>query len=464
MANPLRMTRDDLAQHAAFVRARLRRLGVPAGALDDAAQDVFEVLVRRIADYDPQRPLRAWMAGIARRVARRHREPRAVPFDLPQREADPSPEERVARAQAWGLLERFLAELEPERWSVFVLAEVEGLRVSEIAAELGLNVHTARSRLQSARASFERVVRRQHARERRAFAVAPGLLWRAGAWVLGCLGVAMWLAVGTPGIRAGEPEPERKPDGGVVQGSSTPSIDSRASDPANARLSPEHDGWHHAGRGFSLGSMLESERRYRFDGDELTFETTYIADDETDAIAIGHIELDGFDLVAGELEWSFPIAAGETRSLLVRAKASRTGVVGLRLAHEHGSLTLRWVHENDALRHCAEHECIPSADAFADPGEPIEVDLVNTCSARVEFVLIAGEGRGEVPEHVRIHSLEPDEHRRATIGTNQWIRRVDEAGRTGGGVRTSDPGSIIRFFDTLDAECGGLSTSTRSSG
>ena len=70
-ADPLAAAFTD---HHAFVRERLRGLGVPPAELDDATQDVFEVLARRVADLDPERPVRAWLAGVARKVASRHRE------------------------------------------------------------------------------------------------------------------------------------------------------------------------------------------------------------------------------------------------------------------------------------------------------------------------------------------------------------------------------------------------------
>jgi hypothetical protein len=93
-------------------------------------------------------------------------------------------------------------------------------------------------------------------------------------------------------------------------------------------------------------------------------------------------------------------------------------------------------------------------------GSKIEVEFINTCNQRVEFVLLAGPGDRQPPEHLAVHSLEPDERRRATIDTAQWIRRRSPDGRVGGGVRTDSPGALIRFFEDGGAQdCGGLSTS-----
>jgi RNA polymerase sigma-70 factor (ECF subfamily) len=382
MSDASQLTREILDQHAAFVRTRLRRLGVPADALDDATQDVFEVLVRRIAEHDPERPLRAWLSGIARHVARRHYERPRFPPEPPQRELDLSPEERAARAQAWGLLERFVGELEPERWSVFVLSEIEGLRASEIARELGQNPNTVVSRLRSARTSFERVLRRHHARERRSLALAPQLAhgnW--GTWTLACVATSFAVMLGAP--RCWMDDPDWPPAGSNaprtaervdLQPAHATSLDPRVSDPANERAPASafmnastnaftSGGWHVAGHGFSSlgGGTLSHELRYRLDGSTLTFETSYLADDDITASVAGHIELAGLERTAGDLAWQESLSPGQTRVLQLQAHASREGVVSLRLTHTHAaagasSKQLRWMHAGGVLRDCVDLE------------------------------------------------------------------------------------------------------------
>src|SRR5436189_1974254 len=82
-----------------YVRGILRRNGVSAGEAEDLVQEVLLVMWRRRADYDPSRPLRPWLGGIAVRVAaafrkRKVREARAPP--PAPRERAPDPEEDLA--------------------------------------------------------------------------------------------------------------------------------------------------------------------------------------------------------------------------------------------------------------------------------------------------------------------------------------------------------------------------------
>ena len=150
-----------------FVWRTLRALGVPAAAADDAAQDVFVVVHRRLDDYDARAPIRAWLFGIARNVARRHRERahREPPLQLvgEGRALD----DTLQLREAASLVERFLDTLDDDQRAVFVLAQLEGLTAPEIAEALGVNMNTVYSRLRTARLKFERALARQNARERR---------------------------------------------------------------------------------------------------------------------------------------------------------------------------------------------------------------------------------------------------------------------------------------------------------
>src|SRR3954470_18698677 len=58
--------------HVDFVWRGFRRLGVPASRLDDAVQDVFLVVHRRLDSFEVRSSVKTWLFGIALRVARDH--------------------------------------------------------------------------------------------------------------------------------------------------------------------------------------------------------------------------------------------------------------------------------------------------------------------------------------------------------------------------------------------------------
>lgn len=144
--------------HADFVWRLLRHLGVEDAGRDDAFHEVFMVVHRRLGDYDGRASLSSWLFGIARNVALHHRRSHARHLRrltvAPEPTADPGPDDVVARLEARALVERFLATLGEELRLVFILSEIEGLRVPEIAEQLGVNLNTLYSRLASARRKF----------------------------------------------------------------------------------------------------------------------------------------------------------------------------------------------------------------------------------------------------------------------------------------------------------------------
>jgi RNA polymerase sigma-70 factor, ECF subfamily len=156
--------------HFAFVWRVLRHLGVPPAQLDDAAQEVFIVVHRRLPEFEGRAATTTWLFTIARRVARdqRVRAARHAPSALAPDPAPPveGPHEQLARHEAAVEVERFLAELDDDKREVFVLAELEQLPAPAIAEALGVNVNTVYSRLRAARERFEQLLVRRRARER----------------------------------------------------------------------------------------------------------------------------------------------------------------------------------------------------------------------------------------------------------------------------------------------------------
>ncbi len=151
--------------HAPFVWRCLRRLGVSPGDADDVVQEVFLVVHRRLGDYDGRASMRAWIYGIAVRKASDHRrlahKQRERPTsDVPEQIAEgASPEADVEGRRALARLDAALAELDEDKRVAFVLYEVEGLGVAELAEAVGVPLQTAYSRLAAARKHIERAIR-----------------------------------------------------------------------------------------------------------------------------------------------------------------------------------------------------------------------------------------------------------------------------------------------------------------
>jgi len=157
--------REIYDEHFHFVYRSARRLGVHERSLDDATQDVFVVVHRRLSDFEGRSGIKTWLYGITRRVAKDYRrrvsrkEQGMVPTDGLV-SAESGPEEDVAKRQAAQTLETILSALDPMKREVFVLAEIEEMTVPEIAECLSVNLNTTYSRLRNARVEFEKAVAR----------------------------------------------------------------------------------------------------------------------------------------------------------------------------------------------------------------------------------------------------------------------------------------------------------------
>lgn len=154
-----------------FVWRLLRRIGVPEGDADDAAQQVFIAASQRIDDIRPGSE-RAFLFSTALHVgsrARRGRSRKREEFGVAlDEELDlaPSPEELLDRRRARALLDGILAEMPLEFRVVFVLYEIEQLTSAEIAEVVGVPTGTVASRLRRAREDFAARVERAEARRK----------------------------------------------------------------------------------------------------------------------------------------------------------------------------------------------------------------------------------------------------------------------------------------------------------
>jgi RNA polymerase sigma-70 factor (ECF subfamily) len=159
--------------HFPFVWRNLRRLGVPEAQLEDAAQEVFLVVHRRLDSFDANwSSVQTWLFGIVLRVAqnerraRRRRSAREAPGALEAMPSDSlSPAELMAKREAARLVQQTLETLSENERAIFVLVDIEMMAVPQAAEALRLKLNTAYGRLRTARAEFERSLRRIRAQE-----------------------------------------------------------------------------------------------------------------------------------------------------------------------------------------------------------------------------------------------------------------------------------------------------------
>ena len=154
-----------------FIWRTLRRLGVPEADVDDAAQQVFLVVSRKLPLIDPNNE-RSFLFGTALRVAsdvrrarrRRREEPGLEPGGADHFDTGPGPEDIVAQRRARALLDAVLEAMPADLQTVFVLFELEELPTPDIASLLGIPVGTVASRLRRAREEFQDRAKRLKAR------------------------------------------------------------------------------------------------------------------------------------------------------------------------------------------------------------------------------------------------------------------------------------------------------------
>lgn len=159
-------------EHFDFVWRLLRRLGVPQADTDDAAQQVFIIGARRLADI-PSGGERTFLYGTVLRTAatirrdlrRRERWLETAPADAIS--GEPTPHEQLERRQALSFLDDVLHQLEDELRDVFVLSVIEELTAPEVARLLGIPAGTVASRLRRARHDFGAKLKRLRAQRLR---------------------------------------------------------------------------------------------------------------------------------------------------------------------------------------------------------------------------------------------------------------------------------------------------------
>ena len=148
--------REVFVEHGSFILRTLVRMGVGPVDAEDLAQEVFMVVQRKLADYQENGTMRAWLIAIMRRVVADHRRRAHVRREratgtLPTVQVKDQQVDDVWRSQSRRILQEALNALDSEKRDVFVLYELERMPMREVADALKCPLQTAYSRLHSAR-------------------------------------------------------------------------------------------------------------------------------------------------------------------------------------------------------------------------------------------------------------------------------------------------------------------------
>jgi len=126
----------------------------------DLTQDTFMKAWQALPRWEPQAQFGTWLFQIARNGAldllRRRRTLEFVPIEEDEDfvAQQLAPDEQVDLRQRYGLLDAVLRELPLEHREILLLREVEQLSYTEIAATLGIQEGTVKSRIARARAAL----------------------------------------------------------------------------------------------------------------------------------------------------------------------------------------------------------------------------------------------------------------------------------------------------------------------
>jgi RNA polymerase sigma factor (sigma-70 family) len=137
-----------------LVRYYARRL--PLHMVDDATQDTLMAIHLKRHTYEPGRPFRPWLAGIARYkwIDRLRAMGRQHTVSIDEENFEPSVEGHESAVTSAILLDELLTKLKPAQISVIRLVKLQGFSIEDAAAKTGqseslvkVNIHRGLAKL-----------------------------------------------------------------------------------------------------------------------------------------------------------------------------------------------------------------------------------------------------------------------------------------------------------------------------
>ena len=154
-------------QELAWVVRTVERLGARERDLEDLVHDVFLAFYRTMDGYDPARPLRPWLFGVAFRVVSDYRRKASFSREAPDpsraeeaRHHGPTPADSLEVNEKRRLVLSALETLPLDQRAVFVAVELDERPVPEVAETLQIPLNTAYSRLRLGRQRFAAAIER----------------------------------------------------------------------------------------------------------------------------------------------------------------------------------------------------------------------------------------------------------------------------------------------------------------
>lgn len=146
-------------ENVGMVTRVLRSMGVPEAMVDDATQDVFVVVHRKLSEFEGRSKLSTWICSITYRVGfnyrrRSSKNDRFEPWEEKHTVPGESPETTAIAESSRRLVASFCAELEEPMRDVFVFCFLEERSAKEVAALLDVSPNTVYSRIRLLRAAF----------------------------------------------------------------------------------------------------------------------------------------------------------------------------------------------------------------------------------------------------------------------------------------------------------------------
>jgi RNA polymerase sigma-70 factor (ECF subfamily) len=134
-------------------------------ALDDATQEVFVTVHRRLPSFRGESAFRSWLYGVVRNVAANQRRSfkrkgRHEELDDEPPSPDAGPHEQAQDREAAEFVMQFLERLDDKKREVFLLAALEQMSIVDVAEALSIPVNTAYTRYRNARLEFQQALNR----------------------------------------------------------------------------------------------------------------------------------------------------------------------------------------------------------------------------------------------------------------------------------------------------------------